>query len=109
MLAFKRNSQGEVGRMLRFSGEMRPPALLTPCNTGHWSLTLRRQWPCLTTSFDESPSCQLHLPAQDTNLCMSEGRTHGYRNGSHRNGLSFLSLAYGCWNGIYILELNTFF
>lgn len=24
-------------------------------------------------------------------------------------GLSFLSLAYGCWSGIYILELNTFF
>lgn len=66
MLAFKRNSQGEVGQMLRFSGEMRPPVPLTPCNTGHWSLTLWGQWPCQTTSSDENPSCQLYLPAQDT-------------------------------------------
>lgn len=67
MLAFKRNSQREVMRMLRLSGEMRPPALLTPYNTGYWSLTLQGQWPCLTTSSDENPSRQLHLPAQDTN------------------------------------------
>lgn len=53
--------------MLRLSGEMRPPALLTPYNTGYWSLTLQGQWPCLTTSSDENPSRQLHLPAQDTN------------------------------------------
>lgn len=83
--------------MLRFSGEIRPPALLTPCNTGPQSLAPWGQRPCLTTSSDEDPSRQPHLTAQHAHpYAKVKGVTCGYWNGSHRNGLSFLSLAYGC-------------
>lgn len=51
--------------MLRFRGEMRPPALLAPCDTGHQSLAPCRQWPCLATSSDENPSSQSRGSAQD--------------------------------------------
>lgn len=80
-----------------------------PCNTGHWSLTLRGQWPCLTTSSDENPLRSASSPCPGcSSLCMSEGgHTDAGMGLTEMNFLSYL-LAYGCSNGISILELNTF-